>query len=68
MAKKTKRLYDRMKYGIGEKSNKAATLAAKAEALEKEEEGKGKGKGKGKQAAAAAAAASGPASKKARKK
>ena len=34
MGKKTKRLYDRMKYGIGVKDSKAAALQAKAEALE----------------------------------
>ena len=66
MGKKTKRLYDRMKHGIGQNDSKAAALRAKAEALEAEAKGadkKGKGKGR-----AASAQPDAPAAKKAKRK
>lgn len=69
MGKKTKRLYDRMKHGIGLKDSKAAALRAKAEAIEADEgkQGKGKGKGKGR-GRAAGAQAEAPAAKKAKRR
>ena len=65
MGKKTKRLYDRMKHGIGLKDSKAAALRAKAEAIEADEGKQGKGKGKGR---AAGAQAEAPAAKKAKRR
>ena len=66
MGKKSKRLYDRMQYGIGIKDSKAAALHAKAEALEATAGGK-KG-AKGDKTRKAGAAVGGAAAKKARKK
>ena len=72
MGKKTKRLYDRMKHGIGQKDSQAAALQAKAKAITEEEEGagkdKGKGKGKGKNKAGKEPAGPTPATKKAKRK
>ena len=66
MGKKSKRLYDRMQYGIGVKDSKAAALHAKAEALEAPAGGK-KG-AKGDKTRKAGAAVGGAAAKKARRK
>lgn len=68
MGKKTKRLYDRMKHGIGVKDSKAAALQAKAEALEAVA-GKQKGRKDTKgDTGSTAGASKGPGVKKARKK
>ena len=71
MGKKTKRLYDRMQYGINAKDSKAAALQAKADALEQSSASKGKTAGKGKKNKAdnsGSIATGGTATKKPRKK
>ena len=74
MGKKTKRLYDRMQHGIGQKDSRAATLRAKAEALEAQEAKitagttKGRGKGDQKNKNKAGRELEGPATKKSKRK